>query len=102
MGKHSDQLAPVLSGLLRKWSQPHRIGTEFVEIIPPDDAGLDSGRITEKELNAERSKSEACNNKSCFPKQIDNQTTKAKKRRKGDLCLQQIRNILICSSLSEQ
>ena len=102
MGKHSNQLGPVLSGLLRKWSQPYRIGTEFVEIIPTNDAGLDSCRITEKELNAERSKSEACYNKSCFLKQIDNQSAKAKKWRKWDLCLQQIRNILIRLFLSEQ
>ena len=52
MGKHSDQVGTVLCGLLRKWAQPDRFGTEFVEIIPPDDAGLDSRRIAEKKLNA--------------------------------------------------
>ena len=42
-----------MSGLFWKRTQPDRTWTEFMEIIPPNAAGLDSGRVTERNYGSE-------------------------------------------------
>jgi hypothetical protein len=42
MGQYPDQLAENMSGLFRKGAHSHRTRREFVEIISPDVAGVDS------------------------------------------------------------
>ena len=42
-----------MSGLFWKRTQPDRTWTEFMEIIPPNAARLDSGRVTERNYGSE-------------------------------------------------
>ena len=48
MGQYPDQHTKIMSCVFRKWAHSNRIGTEFVEIISPNDRGVDSRRTADK------------------------------------------------------